>query len=121
MTDLIQHSIVNKVEMDVPQTDNLNLTDVLCEVMKKMNTNFEITIDKLVKQINLSKQTTIYFTSDLCQMYNVSESTIYHYRKSGKLHYCSDGQKVWFTQEHIDDFNWLNDSRNKQSTIRKMA
>jgi hypothetical protein len=121
MIDLVQHSIINKVEIDVPQTNNLNLTDVLCEVMKNLNTNFENSIDKLVKQINSSKQTTIYFTEDLCRMYNVSESTIYNYRKTGKLQYCNDGQKVWFTQEHIDAFNWLCDSRNKQSTLRKMA
>lgn len=120
MTDLVQHSITNKVEIDVPQTDNLNLTDVLCEVMKMLNTNFEKVIEEKYKQINKPKQT-IYFTEDLCHMYNVSKSCIYLYRKSGKLHFCSDGQKVWFTQEHIDDFNWLCDSRNKDSNMRKMA
>lgn len=107
--------------MDVAQTGIPNLPDVLCEVMKLMNTNFENSIEKLAKQLNVSKQTTIYFTEDLCRMYKVSESTVYHCRKSGKLQCCDEGQKVWFTQEHIDAFNWLCDSRNKQSTLRKMA
>jgi hypothetical protein len=112
---------MNKVEIDVPRTNNLNLPDVLCEVMKTMNTNFIEAYERIAKEIAISKQTKIYFTEHLCQMYNVSESTIYNYRKSGKLDFCSDGQKVWFTQEHIDAFNWLCDSRNKQSTLRKMA
>lgn len=120
MTDLVQQSISNKVEIDVPQTNNLNLQDVLCEVMKMMNTNFEKVIEEKDKQINKPKQT-IYFTEDLCSMYKVSESTIYHWRKSGKLQCCGEGQKVWFTKEHIDDFNWLCDSRNKDSNMRKMA
>lgn len=118
MIDLVQHSITNKVEIDVPQTNNLNLQDVLCEVMK---TNFIEAYERIAKEIAISKQNTIYFTEDLCRMFNVSESKIYLYRKSGKLHYCSDGQKIWFTQEHIDEFNWLCDSRNKDSNIRKMA
>jgi len=46
MTDLVQHSIPNKVEIDVPQTNNLNLKDVLYEVMKMMNTNIEKVIEE---------------------------------------------------------------------------
>jgi hypothetical protein len=118
MTDLVQHSITNKVEIDVPQTNNLNLKDVLYEVMK---TNFIEAYERLAKEIAISNQTTIYFTEDLCRMYKIRKKTIFNYRNSGKLQFCSDGQKVWFTQDHIDAFNWLNDSRNKQSTLRKMA
>ena len=121
MIDLPIHSTNAVVEIEVEQTENLNQADMLCKVMKVMNDNYFKMYERIANQIDKSKQTTIYFTSDLCRIYNVSESTIYHYRKSGKLNYCSDGQKVWFTQEHIDEFNWINDSRNKQSTIRKMV
>ncbi len=121
MIDLVQHSIQNEVEIDVSQTNNLSLKDMLCEVMNMMNTNFEKVIEEKYKQINLSNQTTIYSTEDLCHMYKVSESTIYHWRKSGKLQCCGEGQKVWFTQEHIDEFNWLCDSRNKRNNIKETA
>lgn len=121
MTDLPKHSTNNNVEIEVDPTANFNQADMLGMVTQLINTNYKMVMEMFEKQIANSKQTTIYFTSDLCRMYNVTKSTIYNYRKSGRLHYCSDGQKVWFTQEHIDEFNWLTDSRNKQSTARKMA
>jgi hypothetical protein len=121
MTDLPKYSTNNEVKIEVEPTTNLNQMDILCMAMKLINNNFNEAVEKITKQLGISKQITIYSTADLCRIFNVSESTIYNYRKSGKLHYCNDGQKVWFTQEHIDEFNWLNDSRNKQSTIRKMA
>ena len=121
MTELPKHSTNNNVEIEVEPTVNSNQADMLGEVMKLINNNFDGAIEKIAKQICVSKQIIIYFTADLCRIYNVSESTIYNYRKSGRLHYCSDGQKVWFTQEQIDEFNWLTDSRNKQSTNRKRA
>ena len=120
MTDLVQHSVIDKVEMDVTQTDQLNLKDVLCEMLKLLNENTEKLVNEKLKQQNNPKQT-VFFTKDLMQMFDVSESTIYNYRKSGKLPYCSDGQKVWFTQENIDAFNWNCDSRNKQSALSKTA
>ena len=121
MTDLTIHRTNYKVEIEVAPTTNSNQAVVLCELMKLINENFSGVIEKIAKQIGISKQTTIYFTADLCRIYNVSESTIFNYRKSGKLQYCSDGQKVWFTQEHLDEFNWLTDSRNKQIAARKMV
>ncbi|GEM_PF-5333529 len=121
MSDLPKHSTNNNVGIEVDPTANFNQADMQGVVQKLINENFKEAIEKIVKQIGISKQITIYFTSDLCRIYNVSESTIYNYRKSGRLHYCSDGQKVWFTQEHIDEFNWLTDSRNKQSTTRKIS
>lgn len=121
MTDLPIHSTNTNVEIEVDPTANFNQGDMLDKVMKMMNANFIDAYERIANEIAISKQPAIYFTADLCRIYNVSESTIYHYRKSGKLHCCSDGQKVWFTQEHINAFNWLCDSRNKNITIRKMA
>lgn len=134
MIDLVQHSIQNEVEIDVSQTNNLSLKDVLIELLKilkmiitKIKTEDKNTEEKRIEEKittinqNRSYQTSIYFTTDLCHMYNVSESTIYNYRKNGKLPFCSDGQKVWFTQEHIDEFNWNSDSRNKKSNIQETA
>ena len=121
MTDLSKHRTSNKVEIEVESTSNFNQADMLCEAMKLMNDNFKGAIENIARQIVISKQITIYSTADLCRIYNVSESTLYNYRKTGRLPYCSDGQKVWFTQEQIEQFNWLTDSRNKQSTTRKMG
>ena len=121
MTELPKHSTNNNVEIEVDPTANSNQADMLGVVTQLINTNFNMMKDLFEKQICIPKQLNYFLTADLCRIYNVSESTIYNYRKSVRLPYCSDGQKVWFTQEHIDEFNWLNDSRNKQSKARKMA
>jgi hypothetical protein len=121
MTDLPKHSTNNNVEIEVDPAANVNQADMLCMVLKLINDNPNGAFEKIAKLIDISKQITIYFTSDLCRIYNESESTIYNYRISGKLNLCSEGQKVWFTQEQIDEFNWLTDRRNKQSTAHKIS
>lgn len=97
---------------------SFNQQEELCRVIKTVGDNLIKAVEDLNTQIKNSQIPQIYFTKDLCEIYKVSESTIYKNRKSGLLDYCSDGQKIWFTQEHIDDFNRRTDSRFKEELRR---
>ena len=90
---------------------SFNQLDELCRVVKAVGDNFTHAIEDLSSNIKNSQSPKIYFTKDLCEIYNVDKNTIYNYRKKGILNYCSIGQRVWFTQEHIDEFNQRTDSR----------
>ena len=121
MSNLPKHSTNEQGEIVVEPTYNFSQTDLQAMLKQMMDTNAQMIMDIFEKQFSTPNNINIYSTADLCRIYHVSESTIYNYRKSGRLHYCSDGQKVWFTQEHIDEFNWLTDSRNKKTRSCKMA
>ena len=87
----------------------------LCETLKAQNNNYTKQFDILNQKIDELQEPRIYFVEDLCRIYNVSTNTIAKYRKIGLLNCCIDGQKVWFTQQHIDDFNRRTDSRYKDN------
>lgn len=100
-------------EVDLIPATNLNQVGELCRVLKATGDNLIQVIEDLSSNIKNSQYPKIYFTKDLCKIYNVDKNTIYNYRKAGILNYCSVGQRVWFTQEHIDEFNQRTDSRYK--------
>lgn len=64
-----------------------------------------------------NKPKPFYTIEDLMLILGVSENTIMKYRRVGLLECCSYEQKVWFTQEHIDDFMRKTDSRFKIKPI----
>jgi hypothetical protein len=121
MSNLPNHSTIEQGEIVFEPTYNISQTDLQAMLKQMMNMNAQMIMDIFDKKLTNSNIINIYSTADLCRIYHVSESTIYNYRTSGRLHYCSDGQNVWFTQEHIDEFNWLTDSRNKKTRSCKMA
>jgi len=85
----------------------------LCDALKAQNETILAYLGTLDQRIIDLQAPRIYFIKDLCKMYDVSENTIHNYRKSGLLDCCHVGQKVWFTQEHLDDFNRRTDGRYK--------
>lgn len=87
----------------------------LCETMKVQNENSKKEIIKLNQKIDALQEPKYYSIQDLCRIFNVSPNTIAKYIKMGLLNCCSVGQKVWFTQEQIDDFNRRTDTRYKDN------
>jgi len=85
----------------------------LCNALKVQNEVIIADMGALNQKIIDSQEPRIYFIEDLCRIYGVSENTIHKYRKLELLDCCDVGQKVWFTQEHLDDFNRRTDSRYK--------
>jgi len=48
----------------------------------------------------------------MCRKLGISENTLNTYREEGLMGYCSVGQKVWFLEEHLQEFYRKTDSRN---------
>ncbi|MFZ4456619.1 MAG: helix-turn-helix domain-containing protein [Bacteroidales bacterium] len=121
MTNSKQHTNPKELVESTAQvvSENPNQMEELCRLMREMNENNVKMLENIRHELNQAQNRRIYFTKDLCKMYEVSEGTIYNYRKSGKLDYCSDGQKVWFTAEQLDDFDRRHDSR-YNSKLRKV-
>ena len=54
-----------------------------------------------------------YSIKGMCQKLEISDTTLNKYREEGLIDYCSVGQKVWFTEEHLQEFYRRTDSRFK--------
>ncbi|MEI7505143.1 MAG: helix-turn-helix domain-containing protein, partial [Paludibacter sp.] len=54
---------------------------------------------------------------DLMFMFNVCAKTLQNYRAAGKISYVKIGDKIYYTQQHIDEFIERHDSKN----INKMV
>lgn len=53
-----------------------------------------------------------YTEDDFTTLFGVQKRTQQNYRKAGKLDYFKPGEKVLYTQQHIDDFIARHDTRN---------
>ena len=54
-----------------------------------------------------------YSIKGLCKKLGVCENTLTGYRERELLDCCSDGQKLWFREEHLQEFYRKTDSRYK--------
>ncbi|MEI6753144.1 MAG: hypothetical protein WCK78_08240, partial [Paludibacter sp.] len=54
-----------------------------------------------------------YSIDGMCKKLGISDTKLKEYRDNGLMDCCSEGQKVWFTEEHLQDFYRRTDSRYK--------
>lgn len=59
----------------------------------------------------------VYTSKDLMNILDVKESTLRRYRDDGLLDYSKVKDKIWYTQEHLDNFLHKTDIRHKKKTI----
>jgi len=83
------------------------------DLLKKQNENLLKRINTLEQKIDDLQKSRNYTIDEMCEILRVSENKLREYRKKGLLIDCSDGKKIWFTQEHLDEFYRRTDSRNK--------
>lgn len=93
---------------------------LLFEEMKEQNENNKKEINQLNQKIDALQEPKIYSIKDLCRIFDVWPNTISKYIKSGLLPCCSEGQKVWFTLEHINEFNRRTDNRYKSDFLNSI-
>lgn len=56
----------------------------------------------------------VYTSKDLMNILDVKDSTLRKYRDNGDLEYCKFGDKIWYTQEHLNNFLHKTDIRYKK-------
>jgi len=113
--------ITTSIDMDGSVAEvflaKFNQLAALCEKVIEQNENSEKEIIRLNQKIDALQEPKIYSIHDLCRIFNVSPNTISKYIKQGLLPCCSEGQKVWFTSEQVNEFNRRTDNRTKSVLI----
>ena len=61
-------------------------------------------IEKLFYFKNCITEQNYFDNQDLCQLLNISKATLQRYRSMGLLKYQKIGKKIFYTQEHIQEF-----------------
>ncbi len=90
-----------------------NVLTILQNLAKSNFVNQLRPIPQLVKDI----ATPVYSSKDLMKILDVKESTLRHYRDDGLLDYSKVKDKIWYTQEHLNNFLNKTDIRHKKKTI----
>ena len=67
------------------------------------NSNF-VNVLRPKPQITKDIAKAVYTSKDLMNLLNVKEATLRNYRNEGYLAYSQLGDKIWYTQENIDEF-----------------
>jgi len=87
--------------------DNKELMNEKKELTTKIH-RLEIEIVQLKNEIREP-----YSIDGMCKKLGISDTKLKEYRDNGLIDCCSVGQKVWFTEEHLQEFYRRTDSRFK--------
>lgn len=94
-----------------------NMEALYADNKELMNENKELRIENnqlKIENMELKNEISApYSIKGMCTKLGISETTLYTYREEGLIDCCTLGQKVWFTEEHLQDFLRKTDSRYK--------
>lgn len=93
--------------MEALYADNKELMNENKELTTKIH-RLEIEIVQLKNEIRAP-----YSIGSMCKKLEISDTTLNKYREEGLIDCCSVGQKVWFTEDHLQEFYRRTDSRFK--------
>lgn len=77
-----------------------NVLSILQALAKSEIVNLLRPLPQMIKNV----ATPVYTSKDLMNLLNVKESTLRGYRDNGYLGYTKIGDKIWYTQEQLDEF-----------------
>lgn len=111
------NQIVNTIDMEGPVAEvfwaKFDYGVEQFDLIKKQNENLLKHINILEQKIDDLRKPRNYTIEEMCEILRVCDNKLREYRKKGLMDNCSDGKKIWFTQEHLDEFYRRTDSRNK--------